>query len=136
MERMEKQIVMEKEFVPYELAVKLKELGFDEECFGYYTELEDFVMRPHLRQQDCIEGKFSAPTWHSAFRWFREKYGLFVAPSVISYENDPYLWFFEINSTVLPFGTDLGETSDYKTYEEAELACLKKLISIVKEKQL
>jgi hypothetical protein len=29
---MEKQIVMEKEFVPYELAVKLKELGFDEEC--------------------------------------------------------------------------------------------------------
>ena len=31
---------MEKEFVPYELAVKLKELGFDEECFGYYTELD------------------------------------------------------------------------------------------------
>jgi hypothetical protein len=29
---------MEKEFVPYELAVKLKELGFDEPCFGYYDE--------------------------------------------------------------------------------------------------
>jgi len=25
-----------KEFVPYELAVKLKTLGFDEECFSYY----------------------------------------------------------------------------------------------------
>ncbi len=27
---------MEKEFVPYELAVKLQDLGFDESCFGYY----------------------------------------------------------------------------------------------------
>jgi hypothetical protein len=26
---------MEKEFVPYELAVKLKALGFDEPCFGF-----------------------------------------------------------------------------------------------------
>jgi len=59
---------------------------------------------------------------------------LFVSPNVISYEDGPYLWFFEINSTVLPFGTDLGETDDYKTYEEAELQCLKKLIEIAKEK--
>ena len=27
---------MKKEFVPYELAVKLKELGFDEPCLGNY----------------------------------------------------------------------------------------------------
>jgi hypothetical protein len=27
---------MEKEFVPYELALKLKKLGFDEPCFGLY----------------------------------------------------------------------------------------------------
>ena len=27
---------MEKEFVTYELAVKLKALGFDEECLSYY----------------------------------------------------------------------------------------------------
>jgi hypothetical protein len=71
------------------------------------------------------------PTFSQAFRWFREKYGLFVSPNVISYEDGPYLWFFEINSTVLPFGTDLGETDDYKTYEEAELACLDKLIELV-----
>ena len=28
---------MEKEFVPYELALRMKELGFDEPCFGYYN---------------------------------------------------------------------------------------------------
>jgi hypothetical protein len=27
---------MNKEFVPYEQALQLKELGFDEPCLGYY----------------------------------------------------------------------------------------------------
>ncbi len=27
---------MQKQFVTYEIALKLKELGFDEQCFGYY----------------------------------------------------------------------------------------------------
>ena len=30
---------MEKEFVPYELALRMKALGFDEPCFGYYDEV-------------------------------------------------------------------------------------------------
>ena len=124
---------MEKEFVPYELAVKLKELGFDEECFGYYTELEDFVMRPHLRQQDCIEGKFLAPTWQSAFRWFREKYEIEATTSCfyskrldIPYEERQYHCHVIRNGL-----TSKGPR--YKTYEEAELACLIKLIEIVKK---
>ncbi len=32
-------------FVPYELALKLKELGFDEECFGYYRPMKDWMMK-------------------------------------------------------------------------------------------
>ena len=27
---------MKKEFVPYNVAKRLKDLGFDEKCFGYY----------------------------------------------------------------------------------------------------
>jgi hypothetical protein len=30
---------MNKEFIPYEQAVVLKELGFNEGCFGYYYTL-------------------------------------------------------------------------------------------------
>ena len=29
---------MNKEFIPYEQALELKELGFDEECFGWYSK--------------------------------------------------------------------------------------------------
>ena len=67
-------------------------------------------------------------------RWFREKHGLFVSPNIISYEDSPCLWFFEINSIILPLDTELGETNDYKTYEEAEFACLLELINICKKK--
>ena len=28
---------MKDQFAPYEIAKKLKELGFDEECYEYYT---------------------------------------------------------------------------------------------------
>ena len=30
---------MEKEFVPYDLALELKELGFDETCFGSIDQI-------------------------------------------------------------------------------------------------
>jgi len=32
-------------------------------------------------------------------------------------------------------GVGLGKVSEYQTYEEAELACLKQLINIVKNKK-
>ena len=123
---------MTKEFVTYELALQLKELGFDEPCLAWHNSERLFlenhdVMNNEMNRNYCCV----LPTFSQAFRWFREKYSLFVSPNVISYEDGPYLWFFEINSTVLPFGTDLGETDDYKTYEEAELACLDKLIELV-----
>ncbi len=28
---------MTKEFIPYQEALELKSIGFDEECFGYYN---------------------------------------------------------------------------------------------------
>ena len=59
---------MNKEFVPYEQSVALKELEFDEPCFGWYASdkslIKDYVIKMHLR----------APTFSQAFRFFREKY--------------------------------------------------------------
>jgi hypothetical protein len=136
---------MTKEFVPHDRSLKLKELEFDEPCFSIWKNDKLISVGGHwgmniTHSMFGFEGDMfaldecRAPTFSQAFRWFREEYGLFVSPNVISYGDGPYLWFFEINSTVLPFGTDLGETDDYKTYEEAELACLDKLIEIIETK--
>ena len=37
---------MKNEFVTYEITVKLKELGFDEPCFGYYTPMKPWMIEP------------------------------------------------------------------------------------------
>lgn len=51
---------MEKQFVTYEIALKLKEIGFDEECFGYYTPIKDWMMKGKYS-----DGKlhFHGPNW-------------------------------------------------------------------------
>jgi len=42
---------MNREFVPYQLALKLKSLGFDEPCFAFY-QLEYGEIRPTMVDDD------------------------------------------------------------------------------------
>ena len=39
---------MEKEFVTYEIALKIKDLGFNEECFRYYQNGKLEIGRAHV----------------------------------------------------------------------------------------
>jgi hypothetical protein len=120
---------LEKEFVPYEQALELKELGFNEPCFMQWTYAPKLIpcicdwgkLTPKTNQEsyygsigDCI----SAPTFSQAFRWFREKYNL----------KDKYGVF--PHHTIM-FNYIIGGGKE----EEAELGCLLKLIEIVKEKK-
>ena len=106
---------MEKEFIPYEQALALKELGFDETCIrGWY---EDGGIWYHPDSDIVLDN----PTFSQAFRWFREKYGDYL---LYSFGVIPH--FTIIQNLII---------EDSKiTYEEAELECLKKLIEIAKNK--
>jgi len=141
---------MTKEFITYTQALALKELGFDEPCFGYYYTLNGkdwkFAEKSEYYRLDDeinIGGKFSllAPTFSQAFRWFREKYKLegFILPqnqgavideepiyfiTIISYKNNKMEELFN--------STNKETLLHYNPKEEAELACLIKLIEIVK----
>lgn len=123
---------MEKEFIPYEQALALKELGFDEPCFdnyGVYGQLWQL----RLNQQSNIEGACLAPTFSQAFRWFRENYNLHSqTPSTCVEESDRIFYnnpiYDELDNVVFE------SMEQYTSYEEAELEYLKKLIEIVKEK--
>ena len=39
---------LEKEFIPYDRALKMKALGFDEPCLGYYAKYNDDTRPPRL----------------------------------------------------------------------------------------
>jgi len=127
---------MEKEFVPYELAWELKQLNFDETCFGYYHNLglhQLLLSQRDLRadNNDSIE-YCVAPTYSQAFRWFREKYDLYgeVKLTSVNLPNESdFVWYAYDAS-----GNDWEDNVFQETYEEAELACLQKLIEIVKTK--
>ena len=140
---------MTKEFVPYWLALELKELGFDEPCFGYY--LEDGTWTPasyskkgtvYPSNTDLLPDWSAAPLYQQAFRWFREKYGLCGHIKPENNEDDIIAWEYVILTIVDDFAgvANASEVcfttrkSNYTTYEEAELACLQKLIEIVKPK--
>ena len=67
---------MSKEFVPYELAVKLKELGFDEPCLGYYSNVE-FVFGNHTNNV-MQRFRYSAPTIAEVVMWLYEKHDIYI----------------------------------------------------------
>jgi hypothetical protein len=125
---------MNKEFIKYEQALELKELEFDEPCFGCYDEKGVFGLTVMSIKQYYTNSKedtwnCSAPLYQQAFRWFRERY-------LLHYEvacGDNVFWFrYGKNGHISVLSIDTNNDSYWSTYEEAELACLKKLIEIVK----
>jgi hypothetical protein len=132
---------MEKEFIPYEQALALKELGFDEPCFARYYKAEphniqfvlpnyskDFNEKQFLHNKEVVL-YYSAPLYQQAFSFFREKYELdgWVVPYLKLNGSKVYSYIID--------GADYDEEDcELNTHEEAELECLRKLIEIVKEK--
>jgi hypothetical protein len=125
---------MNKEFIPYEQALELKELGFNEPCLARHiimTEWEKPTGQIILQMVDCLNSDkylVKAPLYQQAFRWFREKHDL-------------HSWVtMELGARLTFCWTITGEYKGteykafFKTYEEAELACLNKLIEIIKLK--
>ena len=127
-----KQSSVDKEFVPYEEALALKELGFDEPCFGWYQSsklkkeyhpLKNSGNQSFMRKEDC-----NAPTFSQAFRWFREKYNIHSYIDQLKEYNNKLVYDFVL---VSEDGEDYEDNRRWKTCEEAELECLRELIEIV-----
>lgn len=71
---------MEKQCVTYEIALALKELGFNEECIGYFKDGEFNawnVFDPYSNSE--MKSWFvSAPLWQQVIDWFRKQYDIVV----------------------------------------------------------
>jgi len=69
---------MEKEFVTYEIALELKNLGFNERCYGCFSHLDNRELRTSRVYTNGVSENIAAPLYQQAFRWFEEKYSYFV----------------------------------------------------------
>lgn len=136
---------IEKEFIPYQEALALKELGFDEPCIASYMQ----SMRFNIHEQNGLHWETitnngyikeypkacTAPTYSQAFRFFRKKYGLHQY--IKQYYGEHF--YFYIEDMVYPRRWDeytvdmLRAFNESTSQEESELACLQRLIEIVKK---
>ena len=134
-----------KDFIKYEQALALKELGFDEPCFSLMTPngtLESIEME----DWEKVSGTVLAPLKQQVFRWFREKYNIVSSIDYMkrtSYHSGYIVHFRGINGVKLNeenfivLNDELPQEGYqvFESYKEAEDACIDKLIELVKEKQ-
>jgi len=138
-------------FVPYELAVKLKAPGFDEPCLAAYyafgngklrngsyrqTESELFINGIGKELEDRMDElemfayhDVSVPTFSQAFRFFREKYEIYYTIEGSKKFGFQHFIYDEKGSY------EIKSEEIFKNYEEAESACLIRLIEIVEKEQ-
>ena len=111
---------MEKEFIPYDLSLKLKELGFNEPCFGLYAPPSKTVFLHHYGLLSAKE-QILAPLYQQAFKWIMQF---------------PPLNKWACNIAVYSDGTYSIKDGKYAVHEYlSSEECLKKLIEIVEQKE-
>lgn len=62
---------MKEQFIPYELALKLKEIGYDENVLAEYDLNKEFFFYSEMDGNTKLSCK--APLWQQAFEWFMMK---------------------------------------------------------------
>ena len=115
---------MNKEFIPYELAVKLKALGFDEPCLrvgnpnGHtmwkWIEVDkdnETISVNDILNVEYMEVYIQIPTFSQSFRFFREKYNLVHEISWGKYKGG-VSFDYDVFSLVLPTDDELGDEDD------------------------
>lgn len=138
---------MKEQFVTYEIALKLKELGFDEECLAIYykddepkellfsipekyssnPEVAKYQARDAIRQINFDKGwAIKAPLWQQVIDWFRNNH-------LLNVEITP-IW---INSAIglstitgYLFYCNNHYYTEYQTYEEAREQAILKVIEL------
>jgi hypothetical protein len=134
---------MKQQFVPYEIAVMLKEKGFDEPCLGYYTQYTGTEVENHLSyvSNHISENHNSnittppwytgvdvtAPLWQQVIDWFREKHNLIMWVEARYCFKKKYFWFIHFDVLIKDDIFDLH----IETYEEARQAVIEHALTLI-----
>ena len=134
--------------VPLEIAIKLKEIGFNKKTMFYFFSGDttfkfrisedmplDYILPIGDIELDNYNRKgfyASIPTWEQIFEWFREKGYHGIIAVIYEDGNDKYSYRIEFLDELI---TDFNQDNPL-TYEEAREALVKALIQTYKSKQL
>ena len=118
------------DFVTYEQAKILKDLGFDWECLYPYTEKKIIGYHPSPinwnNDENAKYGIISAPTLAQAQKWLREAKGILI----LIQHNKNFYWTISTNES----DDEVIAIYEYETYEKALLGAINKALEIIKNK--
>lgn len=118
---------MKKQFVTHEIALKLKELCFDEPCFRVYDD-QGYLQLEYQMNQLKLEF-VKAPLWQQVIDWFRDKYGIIIYVS----SHTKYKHLYQLMGEN---SRELTEISEWiSSYESARELAILKAIELINEKK-
>ena len=135
---------MKEQFVTYEMALKLKELGFNDECLACYTPhlgngIFELISKGSSNEKSAFNERFvkanavngcSAPLWQQVIDWVREKQNIYINVEPITFDDEPTYVFEIIN---LKNGMLLNDiNSSFEDPNEAHEQAILKAIDIIK----
>lgn len=119
-------------FVPYHLAVKLREKKFLEECLAWWP-LDVRLDEPHIGK-GTIQGKWSvlSPLYQQVFDWFRTKHNI-LANVYSNASGYLYEWHDAIGGTHRGDSGYSGpnDSGCWNTYEEARIALIERILKLI-----
>lgn len=140
---------MDRDFIPYQQAIELKELGFDEPCYATHYHIggsndrpmislipiyapSDMGARGLVRNSSLSTENVSAaaPMYHQVFRWVREVYNMEAILDYIELVDNKSVYSYML------YHDSFFESNDgFKTFnfDEAQLECVKEIIKVLKE---
>lgn len=136
---------LSKQFVSYQIAMLLKELGFNEHCFAFFNEKKELFLqdKPNAfwTKNDSIgwmhipfkKGKSnlcSAPLWQQALDWIAENSNLLINVRVdYSYSRESKYYFY----TIYSIGGNSGQsTSSLESMYVARELAIETALNIMK----
>lgn len=133
---------MKGQFVPYDIAVMLKGLGFDDQCIAFYNGLHisykiddnDGTESPDIHTHKDIGECPNAPLWQQVFDWARRKYGInaIISPIADCYNITSITKYNEEtkdNEDILPDNIDW---IDFKSHYDARTTCVQAILLLIK----
>lgn len=138
---------MKEQFVSYEIAMCLCEMGFNKPCCAKYYRIDKdkaeksmICCSPLLAKDynsiqiekigllDVYKPYYSVPTWQQAIDWLRDKHNLFIVIKK-DYTDGEY---YGIES-IIEEEDGFQDCGTYKTYEEARESAILKALELIKK---
>lgn len=111
------------DFVPFEIAQKLKEKGFDYPCIGHYVNNQLYIAHYQNAFHSDKDESLDAPTISQVLKWLRGKDIMVEIPPVLG-DDGTWLFSFRVQTKKLYDRS----TKDYTSYESAALACIEHVL--------